>query len=97
MVYKDLQRNFFLTLWRKVVTFEPQPLIESANIQTRYIQPGRSYASVTRTESKQSNANQKNQETQKKITTSSPEQLNKYYIEIMKYDERIYEKNGRNI
>jgi len=68
---EHLQRNFFPTLRRKIVTSEPQPRIESANIQTRYVQPGKSYALVTRTEGKQSNTNQKNQEkttkTQEKI------------------------------
>jgi len=37
MIYKDLQRNFFQTLQRKVVILESQPRIESANIQTTKI------------------------------------------------------------
>jgi len=39
----------------------------------RFVQPRRSYASVTRIENKQSITNQNNQETQEKITPPSPE------------------------
>jgi len=45
MASKDLQRNFFPILGRKVVTSKSQPRIKSASIHTRHIQPGRSYAS----------------------------------------------------
>jgi len=72
MVYKDLQRNFFSTLRKKVLTPESQTRMESANIQIRYVQSRILYASITRIESKQSNTNQKNQETQEKITIPSP-------------------------
>jgi len=61
------------------------------------VQPGRSFASVTKTESKQSNTNQKNQKTQEKITTSNPEQLITSIIGTTKHDERIHGKNGRNV
>jgi len=75
IVYQDLQRNFFPTLRRKVVTSKPQPRIEPVSIQTRHIQSRRSSASITRTESKQSNTKQTNQETQKKMTSPNPKQL----------------------
>jgi len=50
IIYKDLQRNFFSTLGRKVVTSVSKPGIESVNIQTRHVQPGRLCASVIRTD-----------------------------------------------
>jgi len=37
MIYKDLQRNFFSTLGRKVVTSKPQLRIEPASIQIRHV------------------------------------------------------------
>jgi len=42
MVYKDLQRNFLLILWRKVVAFEPQVRIEPATMQLGNVQLGMS-------------------------------------------------------
>jgi len=54
----------------------------------RYVQSGKSYASVTKTESKQSNANQRNQGTQEKITitiTPSPKQLITSVTQKLKY------------
>jgi hypothetical protein len=42
IVYKDLQKNFFPTLRRKMVALESQPQTELASIQTRLVQPGRS-------------------------------------------------------
>jgi len=53
MVYKDLRRNFFTTLRRKVIICESQTQTEPTNIQIRHIQPGRLYASLARTDSKQ--------------------------------------------
>jgi len=45
LVYKDLQRNFFPTLRRKVIASKPQSRIEPASIQTKLVQPEKSYAS----------------------------------------------------
>jgi len=84
-------------LCRKMVIAELQLQIESANIQTRHVPSGRSYASIIRTENKQSNNNQNNQKTLEKITTPIGTIYNKRYTGITKYDERIYGKNGRNV
>jgi len=54
-------------------------------IQTRYIEPGKLYASVTRTESKQPNTNPKNQEIQEKNNNSKPGTTsNKCYMGTIK-------------
>jgi len=60
----------------------------------------KNHASITRTDSKQSNNNnnQNKQEIQGKINVSkSGITYNKYYTRITKYDERIYGKIGRNV
>jgi len=44
MVYKDLQKSFFLTLRRKMVAPESRLPTKPASIQTILVQPGRSYA-----------------------------------------------------
>jgi len=96
ILYKNLQRNFFPTLRRKVITSESQLRIEPANTQIRHVQPRKSYASVTRTDSKQSNTKQNKQETGKNNISKLRTTYNKRYTGITKYDERIYGKNGRN-
>jgi len=85
MVYKDLQRNFFPILRRKVVASEPRPRIEPYKLQPYkpgLIQPGRSYALVKRTESKLSITNQNNQEIQEKMISKFGTIYNKRYTEI---------------
>jgi len=72
-IYKDLRKNFFPILWRKVVTSESQTRTEPTNTQIRHVQSGRLYASVARIDSKQSNTNQNGQEKQGK-TFPNPKQ-----------------------
>jgi len=63
---KNYKRVFSLYYGEKMVRSESQPQTEPANIQTRLIQPDRSYALVTRTENRQPITSQNNQETQEK-------------------------------
>jgi len=60
-IYKDLQRTFFSCITRKIVAVKLQPRTELASIQTILVQPGRSYASITRTENKEPTISQNNQ------------------------------------
>jgi len=91
MVYKDLRRNFFTTLRRKVVISELQTRTEPTNIQIRHIQLGRSYASVARTDNKQQ---KQTGNTRKNNFLKFETIYNKHYTGITKDDEGIY-KNGK--
>jgi hypothetical protein len=53
---------------------ELQSRIETANMQTRFVQPGK-YGSVTRTEDRQPITSQNNQEIQEKWTPPGPDQI----------------------
>jgi len=55
MVYKEIQKNLFSTLQRKMVRSETQQETEQepASIKNRLVQSGRSYALITRTENRQ--------------------------------------------
>jgi len=98
MVYKDLRKNFFPTLRRKVVTSQSQTRTEPTNTQIRHVQLGRLYALVARTDSKQSNTNQNGQEKQGKTFPNLKQHITIIQdIGITKYNEKIYGKNGYNL
>jgi hypothetical protein len=61
MMYRDLQKDFLPALRRKVITHKLQ--LYTSPLQTKPVQTGRSYASVTRTDNKQPIACQNNQAT----------------------------------
>jgi hypothetical protein len=95
VVYKDLQKSFFPTLQSKMVASESQPRNESASIQTRLFQLGRSYASITRTEGRQPITSQNNQKTQEKMTSPGPDQLVAAAAQVLQYMMKEYmEKMG---
>jgi len=81
MVYKELQKSFFHYLLVFYImekngnTHESQSRTELANIQTRLVQPGRAYASITRTESRQPITSRNNQKIQEKIVSPNRRQL----------------------
>jgi len=66
--------------------------------QTRLVQAERSYASVTRTESRQPITSQNNQEPQKKMASPSPRLFMVGAIQELQYVMKGYkEKNGHNV
>jgi hypothetical protein len=75
MIYKDLQKSFYPKLRRKMIAPDSQPRTDPASIQIKLIQPGKSYASIIRTEARQPITSQNNQETQEKMTLLGPGQL----------------------
>jgi len=78
-----------------MVASESQPRNESASIQTRLFQLGRSYASITRTEGRQPITSQNNQKTQEKMTSPGPDQLVAAAAQVLQYMMKEYmEKMG---
>jgi len=74
-IYKDLQKRHFLTLRKKKITTKSQSQVEPARIQSETVQPGRIYASGTKTESCSSTVSQIHRATQERAVPSSPGQI----------------------
>jgi len=81
-IYKDLQKRHFPTLWKKEITIKPQSQVEPARIQLETVQRGRTYASVTRTESSSSTVSQIHRATQERVVPSSPGQFTEKVMQV---------------
>jgi len=89
MIYKDLQKRHFPTLRKKEITTKSQSQVESARIQSKTVQPGRTYTSATRTESSSLTVSPIHRATQPRVVPSSP---NQFIEEVMQEFQKEFKE-----
>jgi len=96
-IYKDLQKRHFPTLRKNEITTKPQSQIELARIQSKTVQPGRTYASATNIESSSSTVSPIHRAIQAQAVPSSPGQfieevMQKFQKELKVFMDQTFQK-----